>query len=338
MYRSVSAFDLDEPSSPTEMGSASNKLVCLPIPPFYERGTSFNTMHGARRVLEVITRVLSHHDNCDFKQHAHKLKISGVVYINNRAHSFKVFVWSASEPLERLVEFQRRTGCAKSFHEFFKTVRDQFEEHFYEEEDDAAFRSFAVPGLASAFAGFGRMDSSASASLGEPVDEPVDEPVEDDSTLRNLVEMVASEYVEEKVQALRALCELTGSPVSKELLQQHGVLALAVKALSSRECEVQRLGAAVLLNLLRQFPATAVELCKLSGALQVFEKASSSSCKDTLRTVARIVCSMCQGANANAAFEVASIVRQRCEVVMDQDPRLQHIFQGVPLRPQISCR
>jgi len=282
----------------------------LPCPIYYEKSTSFRTPGFPKQIIASVVSILSSMNNVDIlSTTTEKMKINAVAYIGDRAHAFKVYMWQWSDPEQCLIEFQKRTGSPCTFYRFFRAVRQKMWERGHSNSAEPLEDEFQRASISPDSQDRSEINPGFNlASLLQVPDEETEEEEEEklgmeveqscsystgESTLRHLAKMAQSDYLNQKVQALRALAEVAQSPSADfAAMERSQVLQLLFKGLSSPHAEVQRIAAAVLAHVSEHLPASHQALGNhLDDFSAIFK---CCPCRETVRRACRALCSIAE--------------------------------------------
>jgi hypothetical protein len=189
----------------------------------------FSTANPTALIQSVLNVLHQQQVDCVAKHEQFKIKCSA--YRSCARLSFYVHVFSAGEGSKRYaVEFQRRSGDALHFSEIYRSAkRSLAEQHLIEKVKASSIR----PDL--------------------PAPPPIDMQITVDQvkdTVKALLLMVTSKYVDLKAQGMVALADLTTSdPKVQKMMVEGGALDAMVEELSCQSQDVQRCAVTGIANL-----------------------------------------------------------------------------------------
>lgn len=296
-------------ASSAPMDEPEEMIVVEPLPDYYEKYTSFTSAGCIGETVDAVTSVLEQDRTVQMELFRETYKIQGVVCRRNCAVHFHVNVFTTPDHCY-LVEFQRRSGDAWVFSEFFSDV-------VHNPQVEKLLSSPAPP------------KKDAFAPL--PLDLDDFEPQAIDSeSLENLFSMASCDCVDVEREALKCLASVSGDKINHSSLVTPSALQSCVdilrKHLASNDWELQRCAATMLANL-SEAVAARPQLC--SALLpNAFNCLQSCSGRETRKQLVSYLHNLCE-------TQSSELRKQEYLRVLRAQPRdvtISHLVDGILVR------
>jgi len=215
-------------------------------PVYVDKATSFHCTLQPEDIFDKITVALDSH-NVDYEYQPLKNKIKGICYPNNVQCTFNVHVFQ-SKTGEKLVEFQRRSGCVIAFSQFYsRLVSDSLSSILSGGKSRPKNSTPSVP----------KSDSDMKL---------------DDLTVQSLFEMIQSCNVDVQRQGLQTLFNVAVDDSNKKVLMQSPIQK-SVSTPSSSRAQV------TVLDVLKQLLSSKDEQV-VHYTTMILQSFSSSDCSE----------------------------------------------------------
>jgi len=224
-------------------------------PVYIDKATSFLCRLAPEDIFDKITLALDSH-NVDYEYQPLKNKIKGICYPNNIQCSFHVHVFQSSSG-EKLVEFQRRSGCVVAFSQFFsRLVADSLSSLLTNKSAPSPPVATSAPKL-----------DSADVKL-------------DDITVQSLFEMIQSCNVDVQRQGLHTLFDVAIGDTNKKVLMQSPIRKISPVATASSRGSSR----VTVLDVLKQLLSSKDEQV-VHYTTMILQSFSSSDCSDMCKSL-----------------------------------------------------
>jgi hypothetical protein len=219
------------------------------MPLYVEKATSFMCTLPPEDIFEKVTSALDSH-NVDYEYLPLKNKIKGICYPNNMQCTFHVHVFQ-SKTGEKLVEFQRRSGCVIAFAQFFSRL---------------------VADSLSSVLSSGKAPKQAQETVTDSSDVKLDE-----LTVQSLFEMIQSCNIDVQRQGLQTLFNVAIDDANKKVLMQS-----PIQKISSNSSPSSRASVVTVFDVLKQLLSSKDEQV-VHYAAMILQSFSSSECSGMCR-------------------------------------------------------
>jgi len=219
------------------------------MPLYIEKATSFMCTLSPEDIFDKVTSALDSH-NVDYEYLPLKNKIKGICYPNNMQCTFHVHVFQ-SKTGEKLVEFQRRSGCVIAFAQFFSRL---------------------VADSLSSVLSSGKAPKPAQETATDSSDVKLDE-----LTVQSLFEMIQSCNIDVQRQGLQTLFNVAIDDANKKVLMQS-----PIQKISSNSSPSSRASVVTVFDVLKQLLSSKDEQV-VHYAAMILQSFSSSECSGMCR-------------------------------------------------------
>jgi len=224
-------------------------------PAYVEKATSFLCSCHTDDIFGKITGALDSH-NVDYEYQPLKNKIKGLCYPNNIQCTFHVHVFM-SKSGDKLVEFQRRSGCVVAFSQFFsRLVADSLSSLLPKGNNKPTQPNQQTNSIP-------QLDTTTELKL-------------DDVTVQSLFEMIQSPNVDVQRQGLQTLFNVAIDDANKKVLMQSTIQKVTSSASSPRSSDV------TVFDVLKQLLLSKDEQV-VHYAAMILQSFSSSECSEVCR-------------------------------------------------------
>jgi len=221
------------------------------IPLYVEKATSFMCNLSPEDIFDKVTTALDSH-NVDYEYQPLKNKIKGICYPNNMQCTFHVHVYQ-SKTGEKLVEFQRRSGCVIAFSQFYSRL---------------------VADSLSSVLSSGKAPKEAQATVSSDAsDVKLDE-----LTVQSLFEMIQSCNIDVQRQGLQTLFNVAIDDANKKVLMQSPIHKISPSSTSSPSSKAS----VTVFDVLKQLLSSKDEQV-VHYAAMILQSFSSSDCSGVCR-------------------------------------------------------
>jgi hypothetical protein len=228
------------------------------VPVYVEKATSFVSTMAPQDILDKIVVALDSH-NVDYEYQPLKNKIKGICYPNSIQCTFNVNIYQ-SKTGDKLVEFQRRSGCVIAFSQFFSRL------------------------VGDSFSSVHRSSSKQQKSL-PPVSTSKNDPDVklDEMTVQSLFEMIQSCNVDVQRQGLHTLFNVAIDDSNKKVLMQSPITKVSTaSSASSSSSSSARIARVTVLDVLKQLLSSKDDQV-VHYAVMILHAFSSSDCSEMCR-------------------------------------------------------